>query len=803
MEDIHYTEPKFGLQASWHDHEGETRAVDTGRLIGVPFPSTSHTNSEGSMMKTSALLGLLVCVCLQSRTGFAVPITINSVNELQGISSNLAGDYILGGNIDASGFSFAPIGSVISPFTGSFDGNGYTIKNLNITSSQEDVGLFGTTRGTISNVGLLDATILSTSTDFMHSVGGIAARNISQPGRILNSFVTGSVISTTAQSRIGGLVGYNAGEIIGSFSSADVSAGSLISIPGGDAGVVGGLVGHSNARIVSSYATGSVSGTASGGAYGGLAGSMNTGNVISSFSTAAVTATGNGARVGGLIGRIHFGNIDQTYAAGTLGNSGNSTTTGGLIGLDDAPMPATVTSSYFDTQASGYSISDGGLGVTTSYLTSGGLPSGFDPTTWTVAPGQYPYLTALGSPVQPNAPGSPVQLFKQFSQPWGSNLTLNSTTETLAQTGCFITSTAMVLNSFGHDTDPGLLNSFLKPYMPTGPNAGLIVFTQIPQSPTYGQTDGSIGPPVRFLAQTLKATPSPGPLPPGTGDLAVRTQIVTQLQNIISQEGPVILKVPSRNDGLNGYGTSNTHAIVAYQVVGNQIMIRDPGWANSPGTLDDYIDFVNAYVNSHGKSQYQLKNMDGTGTGHDLSWLLTTHSSATLTYVEAVSPFSKTIVQGAAHSPIEVVITDPLGRRLGFDPVRGIYYEEIPNSSYFRDLLPADAVDALLQQLLDQPLEFTIGDYVPGQYRFEVFGIGDGPWLVNFGVNDPVFGFDPFQFEWSGTATNGSYQEFSASILGPTLAPEPSIVMLFSSGLVLLTLFNIPRARGFQNRSYF
>ena len=394
----------------------------------------------------------------------------------------------------------------------------------------------------------------------------------------------------------------------------------------------------------------------------------------------------------------------------------------------------------------------------------------------------------------------PTMLYKQFTAPWGTAHTLGSSTDVMQQTGCFVTSTAMVLNALGHNTDPGKLNDFLTPKMSI---PGALTFTEVPQSLSYGQTDGLLGPPVRFRSATLTATPSAGALPPGVGDLSVRAQLISELQTEISQEGPVILRVPSRNDGMNGYGTTETHAIVAYQVVGDQIMIRDPGWIGSPSTLDDYIDFVNNYVdNVQHKPQWQLTNIDKTGTGHDLSWLLTNHSTAQMTYVEALTPFSKQIIQGAANSPVELVIVDPLGRRLGFDPVHGIHYNEIPDSSYFRELQAADAIDGDPPLTpVDQPLEFTIGDYISGEYQIDVFGTGDGHWSINFGVSDPVEGFDPFQFALSGTATNGSFQEFMVPVLGPETpvgVPEPSSVVLFIAHcgvlLCILGARNVRRA---------
>jgi hypothetical protein len=62
---------------------------------------------------------------------------INSIQELQNINNNLSGNYVLGKDIDASGFNFTPIGCYgVCPkgfgFPGMLDGGGHTISNITI-----------------------------------------------------------------------------------------------------------------------------------------------------------------------------------------------------------------------------------------------------------------------------------------------------------------------------------------------------------------------------------------------------------------------------------------------------------------------------------------------------------------------------------------------------------------------------------------------------------------------------------------------------------------------------------------------
>lgn len=92
--------------------------------------------------------------------------------DLQGISGALAGNFVLGANIDASttsswnsGAGFQPLGNNAStPFTGKFDGLGHTISNLAVNQSTFNFdSVFGYTQGSlIRNIGLAFSDELNT-----------------------------------------------------------------------------------------------------------------------------------------------------------------------------------------------------------------------------------------------------------------------------------------------------------------------------------------------------------------------------------------------------------------------------------------------------------------------------------------------------------------------------------------------------------------------------------------------------------------------------------------------------------------
>jgi len=119
----------------------------------------------------------------------ASPYVIRDAYDLQNMSSNLTAYYILGNDIDANitstwngGAGFEPIGNMTDPFTGSFDGRGYSITGLYINRPNDDyVGLFGSVgySGTVHDLDLKDANV--TGRDYTGAVAGHTSdENITQ-----------------------------------------------------------------------------------------------------------------------------------------------------------------------------------------------------------------------------------------------------------------------------------------------------------------------------------------------------------------------------------------------------------------------------------------------------------------------------------------------------------------------------------------------------------------------------------------------------------------------------------------------
>jgi hypothetical protein len=194
----------------------------------------------------------------------------------------------LAGNVTLSGSNnWTPIGTDSAPFNGTFNGQGYTITNLNIKNTAGNYqGMFGEIRGGVSNLGLANVSVTGNT-----YVGGVAGRN---NGTIQNCYTTGTVKG--ADTHVGGLAGENYGEVWGCYSTANVEG----------RGYTGGIAGSNTSIVWDCYTTGTVNSINLGFA-GGVAGINNTNGVIQ-FCYATGTVSGGSGN-------------QSNYAGGVVGNN--------------------------------------------------------------------------------------------------------------------------------------------------------------------------------------------------------------------------------------------------------------------------------------------------------------------------------------------------------------------------------------------------------------------------------------------------------------------------------------------------
>ncbi len=268
---------------------------------------------------------------------FVKPWIVNDCNELQNMNLDLDANYILGNDINCyndthiggilynDGWGFTPVGDQFTNFTGSFNGNNYTVSNMFI-SNFGYVGLFGYSTGNISNIKMSNVDM---SFSFFGHSGALVGYT---SGSVSNCSSTGTLTNLQDGNYIGGLVGSTTGPISNSFSTVSILD------PDESPGIyVGGLVGYSTSSISDSNSIGA---SIHGHDYaGGLVG-YSTGSIFNSNSTSNVTTIydfeGSSSYNGGLAG-YSSGSISNCYATGTV-NGSNTTNLGGLVGYSSGSI---------------------------------------------------------------------------------------------------------------------------------------------------------------------------------------------------------------------------------------------------------------------------------------------------------------------------------------------------------------------------------------------------------------------------------------------------------------------------------
>ena len=310
------------------------------------------------------------------------PYRVSTIEQLNMVKHYPGNYFILVNDLDFEGTAYdsvnsangwEPIGNIASPFTGSFNGKGHSIKNLYINRSSEDyVGLFGRTySANIDSVRIENCKISGN-----YNTGGLAGQTYNSA--VSNCYVTGNI---SGNFYTGGLIGRNSSSNISKcYVTVNVSGNNYI----------GGLTGENNSTTIDNcYSTGNVSGNEE---VGGLFGRNNKSDISNSYSLGDVS--GN-ETTGGLTGYNYSSStITNCFSVGSV--SGNSNT-GGLVGNNSF---SSVTNSYYNTETSGQSDnSSKGTPKTTAEMKLQSTYTGWDfGAVWSVAEdNSYPGLQALNN----------------------------------------------------------------------------------------------------------------------------------------------------------------------------------------------------------------------------------------------------------------------------------------------------------------------------------------------------------------------------------------------------------------------
>lgn len=362
---------------------------------------------------------------------------ISSPEDFVFVRNNLNEKYQLGADIDLSGVEFLPVGTAENPFTGNFDGNGFSISNLVIQSAGDYAGFFGvTSNAKIKGVTLNHVTIIGN--DYVGSLAGYitgerksvsdcvvtdsAVSGANFTGGLIGATDDSSTVSSTiiqnvkvnasvqaTGNKAGGIIGYIKGGIYGCTSEG--------SLKGADC--TGGIAGQSSGGTLEACST---SGTIEGAIFtGGLVGMMNGSTLEQCYSLCEIQGT---SYVGGLLGESSGGVVENCFLIGKVtGNSyvggligqcttvtylihcyvsaytlSNDSNVGGLCSKEDNLQ---IQSSFFDTSVSELDVqATSSAGLLTAQMRKQETYAGWNfSSIWSIDEDQtYPYLAQLAKP---------------------------------------------------------------------------------------------------------------------------------------------------------------------------------------------------------------------------------------------------------------------------------------------------------------------------------------------------------------------------------------------------------------------
>ena len=356
--------------------------------------------------------------------------------ERQYITRGVNSNYILVNNIDLSGFpNWVPLGDTVNRFAGNFDGNNYSISNLRVDATFDQVGLFGNSIGNIRSLRLIDPHVKGNN--YVGALTGFHWQGTIFDVKIFKT--TGSNPVVQGVDNVGGIAGYSRVNFVGKvFNEVNVIGNNFV---GGIAGqyylepneffvdlyssqnkgnvigndYVGGIVGYNKGVVNGVINEGNVTGRNN---VGGVIGYSNGG---SSYSRLGLTETVNIGYVkgvdyiGGLVGRLNYENMSNSYnmgiveghnyIGGIIGGTGSTNTVervyaSGLVignikdGLVGQINELVLTDAYYNSDLSDTYLSGIGASLTNEEMTNPIYFNNYDfSNEWSIVSGEtYPYL---------------------------------------------------------------------------------------------------------------------------------------------------------------------------------------------------------------------------------------------------------------------------------------------------------------------------------------------------------------------------------------------------------------------------
>lgn len=293
-----------------------------------------------------ALAVLFFCIVCVSAIAADDAIVIDSAEDVLALmndSSAWGKNYVLTCNVDLSAYTGTlkqvPIGASSStPFTGTFDGNGYTVSGLDFsayTARTARIGLFGA----VKNATIRNLTVEGTVSSSGQDVGGIVG--LTYGSTVIENCVNKCTVS--GKNNVGGIAGRTHNQGNGTVVKNCVNLGAVSGSTKNVGGIIGGVNNTEAALTVTRCInTASITGATN---VGGIVGLFNAtpssgdearvfimSECANSGTVTTTSASGVSAYAGGIVGNYMLSNISDCLNTGTVVSQNGAVAVGGLLG---------------------------------------------------------------------------------------------------------------------------------------------------------------------------------------------------------------------------------------------------------------------------------------------------------------------------------------------------------------------------------------------------------------------------------------------------------------------------------------
>lgn len=171
---------------------------------------------------------------------------------------------------------------------------------------------------------------------------------------------------------------------------------------------------------------------------------------------------------------------------------------------------------------------------------------------------------------------------------------------------------------------------------------------------------------------------------------------------------------------------------------------------------------VNGKINVNGQSTYTIND-----PAQGYTTLLAQYNDdyqEIFYYVDAPACYDKSMLEISAHSPVHLVLIDPLGRKSGFDPRTSTLWAEIPNAGYSYSSIAGPDGNTLPESKV-----LIIPRPIAGQYIVEVIGYAIGPYEIDIYSTDASGRIS--QTGFSGVANIDSVFDYTITVRSKIFLP--------------------------------